>query len=183
MVKCISFWISFPLFSQYPIKNDNEGVRCQLCLPQIAGCSHLLTHQSLTFGYLVVYSTESFNCGKKPPLPRIVRGTNTIPGEWPWHVSLKKQGHFCGGSVISPRWIVTAAHCFDGKDPKDVSIVAGETNLLSGFRVVFPWLSNAVLGRFFFSSFYDWSTKIEPPSRPIRCKTAPDSLLALTFTP
>ena len=132
------FRFRFQLFSQYPIKNDNEGVRCQLCLPQIAGCSHLLTHQSLTFGYLVVYSTESFNCGKKPPLPRIVHGTNTIPGEWPWQVSLKNKGHFCGGSVISPRWIVTAAHCFDGEDPKNVSIVAGETNLLSGFRVVFP---------------------------------------------
>ena len=45
---------------------------------------------------------------------RIINGTAAADGSWPFIVSLRRSsnnGHFCGGSVIAPNLILTAAHC------------------------------------------------------------------------
>ena len=77
----------------------------------------------------------SVECGTRVMGTRIVGGTNAKPGAWPWQVTMDYKGHaakphWCGGSIIAPQWIVSAAHCFAyGVDPDQYTIVAG--NLLS----------------------------------------------------
>uniref|UniRef100_A0A8C8RG96 chymotrypsin n=1 Tax=Pelusios castaneus TaxID=367368 RepID=A0A8C8RG96_9SAUR len=51
-------------------------------------------------------------CGVPAIQPVIVNGEMALPGSWPWQESLQDSTgfHFCGGSLISEDWVVTAAH-------------------------------------------------------------------------
>lgn len=55
-------------------------------------------------------------CGQNPiamlPDTRIIGGKEVVPHSHPWQIRLLNGGSFtCGGAVISPKWVVTAAHC------------------------------------------------------------------------
>ena len=72
---------------------------------------------------------SEYECGIAPTFPRlrIIGGEIARKGKWPWQVALlNKNGEaVCGGTILAPGWILTAAHCLRGK----LFVVAGEHNL------------------------------------------------------
>jgi len=77
-------------------------------------------------------TTASCGCSiSSTVLTRIVGGEPAAQGSWSWTVSLRSyRSHFCGGSILSPLFIITAAHCIQGiTDLARISILAGSVTL------------------------------------------------------
>ena len=79
--------------------------------------------------------------------PRIIGGTQAPAGAWPSQAALLMHGEpsnyyaqYCGGTVLSATWVLTAAHClfFDDNgdafplSPSEVDVLVGTQNLNSG---------------------------------------------------
>lgn len=74
---------------------------------------------------------------------RMVNGTAAVPAQFPYVASVRKQGrvgnsnvtawrHGCAGSIISNRWVLTAAFCTHRSNPTSLRIVVGGVRFSTG---------------------------------------------------
>ncbi|XP_026740430.1 serine proteinase stubble-like isoform X2 [Trichoplusia ni] len=67
-------------------------------------------------------------CGRvmlNNPIPLVVNGTPTLEGQWPWQIALYQtqtvdNKYICGGTLVSHRHVITAAHCVTRKGSRRV---------------------------------------------------------------
>lgn len=98
----------------------------------------------MTLTYLLVYLSSLQTIISSPSSrqeeARIVHGQETVRGERPYQVSVQlnygdrlvssKPEHFCGGALISPKYVLSAAHCVKSvNSPRKLKIVGGTNDL------------------------------------------------------
>ncbi|XP_034975258.2 proproteinase E [Zootoca vivipara] len=81
---------------------------------------------------LLVAGASSCGTPVYTPNARVVNGEDAIPYSWPWQISLQyeKDGEFrhtCGGTLIAPNWVMTAAHCISKS--RTYQVVVGEYDM------------------------------------------------------
>jgi secreted trypsin-like serine protease len=94
-----------------------------------AGTLHIRHLMNLGFN-----SSQAVNVTETQVDPRIVGGTNAANGAYPFMVAVlnatppnPNQAQFCGGSLIAPHWVLTAAHC--------IVTSADATGIPTGFKL------------------------------------------------
>ena len=79
-------------------------------------------------GYKKGTRSMAGECGMPGPDSRIVGGEEASPHQYPWMAALFIDDQwFCGGSIISEEWVMTAGHCADGA--KSVEVMLGAHNV------------------------------------------------------
>ncbi|XP_021239872.1 acrosin [Numida meleagris] len=127
------------------------------------------------------FSGSCDTCGLRPVAyhyhgMRVVGGTEALHGSWPWIVSIQNPhfwgtGHMCGGSLISPQWVLTAAHCFG--HPSDVvesRVVIGANDLTHlGQEVEVRTIRRAILHEYFNNKTMVNDIALLELDRPVHC--------------
>ncbi|MEJ1280414.1 protease serine 52 [Cricetulus griseus] len=73
-------------------------------------------------------------------------GQSVNISEFPWHVELMELGKpFCGGSILSEWWILTASHCFDKVNISNLKIMHGRDDLNKMEDLVYKEVDKIIL--------------------------------------
>lgn len=88
---------------------------------------------------------------------KIVGGRETGINEYPMMagiINVPIQQVYCGGTIISPKHILTAAHCLNNLAVNDLGILVGDHDLTTGNLYIIINLVVVLVWRFYNKKFY-----------------------------
>lgn len=93
-------------------------------------CNKVIVNDQVVLSVCCPTVINSRSCGVQGG-DRIAKGHVAEPFEFPWMVLLREEsGKFvCGGTLISSRYVLTAAHCVEHRNTKIVSVRLGENDI------------------------------------------------------
>ncbi|XP_004430736.2 PREDICTED: anionic trypsin-like [Ceratotherium simum simum] len=110
---------------------------------QLTFLSALRSHTSTTMNPLLVLAflgaTVVFATADDDD--KIVGGYTCKKNSIPYQVSLNAGYHFCGGSLISDQWVVSAAHCYKARTQvrlgeHDIKVVEGNEQFINAAKII-----------------------------------------------
>ncbi|XP_047469977.1 chymotrypsinogen A-like [Penaeus chinensis] len=127
-----AYFFSRPKFSY----NFYQGFRCLLTVvPKDQGQTTTLAPPTTTARGPQPTTTlpatsppSDCECGRRSG-SRIVGGEEATPNEWPWQAALRFLSNgevFCGATLVQDSWLVTASHCVEQFDKKDIFVSLGD---------------------------------------------------------
>ncbi|KAH8382111.1 hypothetical protein KR009_001961 [Drosophila setifemur] len=90
----------------------------------------MLPNQALSTAVIAVLAFVGVSQAA-PHMGRVVNGTDATVEQYPFVISMRGSSgsHSCGGSIISRQFVMTAAHCTDGRSASQLSVQYGVTKI------------------------------------------------------
>ncbi len=123
-----------PLGADYVSGGNHAGGVVTFSVPSLAAGAHTV------LSFTVSPAFDELARSTHTEQPNIIGG-NVVqyPGKWPWQVALIDNlqgtlynGQFCGGSLISRDFVLTAAHCVTSKKADDIDVLLGQNSIFGG---------------------------------------------------